>query len=143
MTLAVRVRTVAKWVRRFRDGGVGSRTGRRGPASRNRPPVVARPPVQRDEWPRPGDLTHLDIKPFGPFRRESGIGYTGIPTDRPPGTGWEYVPVARQAARVHRCRRSHARLDTGPFDLHAFAAAPRPALRLTRLPPPLWILGPR
>lgn len=113
---AVSVRTVAKWVRRFRDGRVAaledasSRPGRPPhqtpaetvtairtwretywiPAWRigrvvgvptstvgawlrrlglSRPPVVAGPPVQRHEWPRPGDLVHLNIKPLGRFRQ--------------------------------------------------------------------------
>ena len=26
-------------------------------------------PIQRYEWPHPGDLLHVDIKPLGRFRR--------------------------------------------------------------------------
>jgi transposase InsO family protein len=137
---AISVRTVAKWVRRFRDGGVAAledgssrpgepphqtpaetvtliRTLRETswlPAWRisrvvgvppstvgawlrrlglNRPPVVARPPVQRYEWPRPGDLIHLDIKPLGRFR-QIGHRIHGDPRRSSPGAGWEFVHVA-------------------------------------------------
>ena len=116
---AVSVRTVAKWVRRFREGGVAdSRTARRVPGAPphqtppgavtlirilreqhglpawaigqalrlprstvsawlrrlglNRPPVAPPVPIQRYEWPRPGDLLHVDIKPLG---RIDGIGH--------------------------------------------------------------------
>src|SRR5215831_7631714 len=109
---AVSVRTVAKWVRRFREGGVAaledgsSRPGapshqtppalvaairvlrqeRRLPAwaigralgmprstvsawlrrlGLHRPPAAPPVPVQRYEWPQPGDLLHVDIKPLG------------------------------------------------------------------------------
>jgi transposase InsO family protein len=59
----------------------------------NRPPVAPPVPVQRYEWPSPGDLLHVDIKPLG------GIGCVGhrIHGDRrraTPGIGWEYVHVA-------------------------------------------------
>jgi hypothetical protein len=60
----------------------------------NRPPVVAPAvPIQRYEWPRPGDMIHVDIKPLG------GIGCVGhrIHGDRrraSRGVGWEYVHVA-------------------------------------------------
>ncbi len=137
---AVSVRTVAKWVRRFRQGGVAAledgssrpgepphqtpaetvtliRTLRETswlPAWRisrvvgvptstvgawlrrlglNRPPVVPGPPVQRYEWPRPGDLIHLDIKPLGRFR-QIGHRIHGDPRRSSPGAGWEYVHVA-------------------------------------------------
>ncbi len=136
---AVSVRTVAKWVRRFKDGGVAaleeasSRPGAprhqtsgaialirllrerhalpawaigralRIPRSTvsawlrrlelNRPPGAPPVPVQRYEWPRPGDLLHVDIKPLG---RIGQIGHR-IHGDRrraTPGIGWEYVHVA-------------------------------------------------
>ena len=137
---AVSVRTVAKWVRRFRDGGLAaledgsSRPGRPPhqtpaeivtairtwretywiPAWRisrvvgvptstvgawlrrlglNRPPVVVGPPVQRYEWPRPGDLVHLDIKALGRFR-QIGHRIHGNPRQASPGAGWEYAHVA-------------------------------------------------
>ena len=137
---AVSVRTVAKWVRRFKDGGVAaledasSRPGaalhqtspgavalirllreRHGlpawaigralriPRSTvsawlrrlglNRPPAAPPVPVQRYEWPHPGDLLHVDIKPLG---RIGQVGHR-IHGDRrrsTPGIGWEYVHVA-------------------------------------------------
>jgi transposase InsO family protein len=137
---AVSVRTVAKWVRRFREGGVAalddasSRPGApphqtppaavaliqilrqqhglpawaigralhipRSTVSRwlrrlglNRPPVAPPIPVQRYEWPAPGDLVHVDIKPLG---RIGCVGHR-IHGDRRRGTrgiGWEYVHVA-------------------------------------------------
>ena len=70
--------TVSAWLRRL---GIS-----RAPA---RPPV----PVRRYEWPRPGDLLHVDIKP----RARIGAGGHRIHGDRRRvcrGGGWEYVPVA-------------------------------------------------
>jgi transposase InsO family protein len=137
---AVSVRTVAKWVRRFREGGVpaledaSSRPGapphQTPPAAvalirilrqqhglpawaigralhiprstvggwlrrlgLNRPPETPPIPVQRYEWPMPGDLLHIDIKPLG---RIGCVGHR-IHGDRrraTPGIGWEYVHVA-------------------------------------------------
>jgi transposase InsO family protein len=134
------VRTVAKWVRRYRDGGVAAledASSRPGPPSHQTPPPViaqirllrtahglpawaigravqvprstvgawlrrlgiaklpapAPVPVQRYEWPQPGDLLHLDIKPLG---RIGCVGHR-IHGDRrraTPGIGWEYVHVA-------------------------------------------------
>jgi transposase InsO family protein len=137
---AVSVRTVAKWVRRFKDGGVAaledasSRPG--APPHQTSPGAVAlirllreqhglpawaigqalhiprstvgawlrrlglnRPltappiPIQRYEWPRPGDLLHIDIKPLG---RIDGVGHRihGDRRRRARGVGWEYVHVA-------------------------------------------------
>jgi transposase-like protein len=137
---AVSVRTVAKWVRRFREGGVAaledassrprcaaaSNTARSGGAHSglrqqyglpawaigrvleiprstvsvwlrrmglNRPPAAPPVPVQRYEWPTPGDLLHVDIKPLG---RIDGIGHRihGDRRRRTRGSGWEYVHVA-------------------------------------------------
>jgi transposase InsO family protein len=136
----VSVRTVAKWVRRFREAGVAgledasSKPG--APAHQtppwavtlirwlreqhglpawaigralhiprstvsvwlrrlglNRPAVAPPVPIQRYEWPGPGDMIHVDIKPLG------GIGCVGhrIHGDRrraSPGVGWDYVHVA-------------------------------------------------
>ena len=50
-------------------------------------------PVQRDEWPTPGDLVHLDIKPLG---RIDGVGHRihGDRQRRRRGVGWDYVHVA-------------------------------------------------
>ena len=137
---AVSIRTVAKWVRRFKAGGAAaledasSRPG--APAHQTPPAIVAairvlrqerglpawaigralgvprstvsawlrrlglqRPPaappvpVQRYEWPRPGDLLHVDIKPLG---RIDGVGHRihGDRAQRARGAGWEYVHVA-------------------------------------------------
>jgi len=137
---AVSIRTVAKWVRRFRDRGVAgledgsSRPGApphqtppgavtmirilreqhglpawaigralRVPRSTvsawlrrlglNRPPAVPPVPIQRYEWPTPGDLVHVDIKPLG---RIDGIGHRihGDRRRRQRGAGWEYAHVA-------------------------------------------------
>lgn len=70
--------TVGAWLRRL---GVSRRTG---------PPPV---PVQRYEWPRAGDLLHVDIKPLG---RIAGVGHRihGDRRARARGIGWEYVHVA-------------------------------------------------
>ncbi len=137
---AVSVRTVAKWVRRFREGGVAAledRSSRPGPPPHQTPPAAValirivrqqhglpawaigqalriprstvsgwlrrlglnRPaapppvPIQRYEWPAPGDLVHLDIKPLG---RIDGVGHRihGDRQHRARGIGWEYVHVA-------------------------------------------------
>jgi transposase InsO family protein len=137
---AVSVRTVAKWVRRFREGGVAaledasSRPGapphQTSPGAvalirllreqhglpawaigqalhiprstvgawlrrlgLNRPPTAPTIPIQRYEWPRPGDLLHIDIKPLG---RIDGVGHRihGDRRRRARGIGWEYVHVA-------------------------------------------------
>jgi transposase InsO family protein len=53
------------------------------------PPV----PVQRYEWPRAGDLVHLDIKKLGRIGR-IGHRLTGDRRRRVRGIGWEYVHVA-------------------------------------------------
>jgi transposase InsO family protein len=70
--------TVGAWLRRL---GLQRRP--------SAPPV----PAHRYEWPRPGDLLHLDIKPFARIGR---IGHR-IHGDRRAqvrGSGWEYVHVA-------------------------------------------------
>jgi transposase InsO family protein len=137
---AVSVRTVAKWVRRYREGGVArledgsSRPGQPPhqtpadtvaqiralrerywiPAWRisravgvprstvgawlrrlglQRRPAPQPGAVQRYEWPRPGDLIHLDIKPLGRFR-QVGHRIHGNPGQASPGAGWEYAHVA-------------------------------------------------
>lgn len=137
---AVSVRTVAKWVRRFEEGGVpaledgSSRPGappHQTPAAAvalirmlrqqhglpawaigqalriprstvsawlrrlglNRVGTAPPVPIQRYEWPKPGDLLHLDIKPLG---RIDGVGHRihGDRRRRARGIGWEYVHVA-------------------------------------------------
>jgi transposase InsO family protein len=137
---AVSVRTVAKWVRRFKEGGVAaledasSRPGapphQTPPAAvvlirilrqqhglpawaigralhiprstvsawlrrlgLNQPAAAPAMPIQRYEWPAPGDLVHLDIKPLG---RIDGVGHRihGDRQRRRRGIGWEYVHVA-------------------------------------------------
>jgi len=51
-----------------------------------------REPVIRYEWPKPGDLLHIDIKKLGKFRAV-GHRITGQPTARSRGMGWEFVYV--------------------------------------------------
>lgn len=51
-----------------------------------------REPVIRYEWPKPGDLLHVDIKKLGKFRAV-GHRITGQPTERSRGMGWEFVYV--------------------------------------------------
>ena len=46
--------TVGAWLRRL---GLSQR------------PMAPSVPIQRYEWPHPGDLLHVDIKPLGRFRR--------------------------------------------------------------------------
>ena len=70
--------TVGAWLRRL---GLSQRP--------SAPPV----PIQRYEWPQPGDLLHVDIKPLGRFRRV-GHRIHGNPRLASPGVGWEYVHVA-------------------------------------------------
>jgi transposase len=137
---AVSIRTVAKWVRRFKEAGIvgledgSSRPGApphqtppgavalirilreqhglpawaigqalRLPRSTvsawlrrlglSRPPAAPPAPIQRYEWPQPGDLLHIDIKPLG---RIDGVGHRihGDRRRRARGVGWEYVHVA-------------------------------------------------
>jgi transposase InsO family protein len=52
------------------------------------PPV----PTLRYEWPRPGDMLHMDIKTFGRIARV-GHRVTGDRRDRTRGAGWERVHV--------------------------------------------------
>ena len=49
-------------------------------------------PVLRYEWPRPGQMLHLDIKKLGRIARV-GHRITGDRRDRTRGAGWEYVHV--------------------------------------------------
>lgn len=70
--------TVSAWLRRL------------GLQRRPAPPPV---PVQRYEWPRAGDLVHLDIKPLGRFR-QAGHRVHGDRQRCSRGAGWEYVHVA-------------------------------------------------
>lgn len=70
--------TVSAWLRRL---GI------------SRPPTRPPVPVRRYEWPRPGDLLHVDIKPLARIR---AVGHR-IHGDRrriSRGAGWEYVHVA-------------------------------------------------
>jgi transposase InsO family protein len=55
--------------------------------------LTAPPPVVRYEWPHPGDLVHLDVKPLG---RIAGVGHRihGDRRARVKGIGWEYAHVA-------------------------------------------------
>jgi transposase InsO family protein len=55
--------------------------------------LEAAPPVQRSEWPRAGDLLHLDMKRLG---RIAGVGHRihGDRRARVRGIGWEYLHVA-------------------------------------------------
>jgi transposase InsO family protein len=70
--------TVTAWLRRL---GLNRRPG---------PPPV---PVQRYEWPMPGDMLHIDIKPLG---RIGCVGHRihGDRRQASRGIGWEYVHVA-------------------------------------------------
>jgi transposase InsO family protein len=70
--------TVSAWLRRL---GLNR--------SFSAPPV----PLRRYEWPRPGDLLHLDIKPLGRFR-QAGHRVHGNRRRHSRGAGWEYVHVA-------------------------------------------------
>jgi transposase InsO family protein len=70
--------TVSAWLRRL---------------ELNRPTAAPAAPVQRYEWPTPGDLIHLDIKPLGRFR-QAGHRVHGDRQRCSPGAGWEYVHVA-------------------------------------------------
>jgi transposase InsO family protein len=55
--------------------------------------LTAPPPVIRYEWPCPGDLVHLDVKPLA---RIAGVGHRiqGDRRARVKGIGWEYAHVA-------------------------------------------------
>lgn len=52
-------------------------------------------PVQRYEWPFPGDLVHLDVKKLGRIKDGGGHRIHGRgPGTRQPGIGWDFVHVA-------------------------------------------------
>ena len=72
--------TVGAWLRRL---GLSQR------------PIAPSVPIQRYEWPHPGDLLHVDIKPLGRFRRV-GHRIHGNPRLASPGAGWEYVRARRR-----------------------------------------------
>jgi transposase len=60
----------------------------------SRLPAPERPAVIRNEWPRPGNLVHMDVKKSGKFT-EPGHKMTGDRTRRSRRVGWEYwLPVA-------------------------------------------------
>jgi len=87
--------------------------------SRLAPPLV----IQRYEWPRAGDLLHLDIKPLGRIR---GIGHRihGDHAVRQRGVGYEYVHVAiDDATRLAfvEVRRSQRRRACAAFLRNALA----------------------
>jgi transposase InsO family protein len=50
------------------------------------------PPVRRYEWPRPGQLVHVDTKKLGRFAT-AGHRVHGDPRTRQRGIGWEFVHV--------------------------------------------------
>jgi transposase InsO family protein len=54
--------------------------------------LEAVPPVVRYEWPRPGQMLHLDIKKLGRIAR-IGHRITGHRRDTVRGAGWEFVHV--------------------------------------------------
>jgi transposase InsO family protein len=136
----VSVRTVAKWVHRYRRGGAGAladASSRPGPAAHQTSPAVvgllrhlrerhglpgwalaqalklprstagawlrrlglqrlpAAParPVQRYEWPVPGDMIHVDIKALGRFH-QPGHRVHGDRRRASRGAGWEFAHVA-------------------------------------------------
>ena len=62
--------TVGAWLRRF---GLSQR------------PMAPSVPIQRYEWPHPGDLLHVDIKPLGRFRRVPAFTATRASHRRMPG----------------------------------------------------------
>ena len=98
----------------------------------SRPPAVPPVPVQRYEWPRPGDLLHLDIKPLGRFRQPGHR----IHADRriaSPGAGWEYVhadspvhtPDQRESGTLHS--NAHSGLGLRPRVRDVTSTPPRAA----------------
>lgn len=50
-------------------------------------------PVLRYEWPKPGDLVHVDIKPLGRFDRPGHRIHGRGKTPRSKGAGWDFVHV--------------------------------------------------
>jgi len=78
-----------------------------------------REPVVRYEWPKPGDLLHIDIKKLGKFR-EVGHRITGQPSGRSRGMGWEFVYVcvddASRLAYVEILENEQAVTAVGFFD---------------------------
>ena len=75
------------------------------------------PPIVRYEWPRPGQLLHLDIKKLGRIVR-IGHRITGNRRDRTHGAGWEFVHVCvDDCSRVAYAERLG---DEGPHTVAAF-----------------------
>ena len=62
--------------------------------------LSAPPVIRRYEWPRPGDLVHVDTKRLGRFAT-AGHRIHGDPRTRQRGIGWEFV---------HVCIDDHSRL---------------------------------
>jgi transposase InsO family protein len=97
--------------------------------------LAARPPLVRYEWPRPGQLLHLDIKKLG---RIGHVGHriTGDRRGQAHGIGWEYVHVC-----IDDCSRvAYAEVlgdETGPtvaaFLRRAVAWFRRRGVRVTRV----------
>lgn len=93
------------------------------------------PPVQRYEWPRAGDLLHLDMKRLA---RIAGVGHRmhGDRRARVRGIGWEYLHVAvddaTRLAYVEVLAAEDAGAATG-FFRRALAWYRRRGVRIRRL----------
>jgi len=97
--------------------------------------LTAPPPVTRYEWPRPGDLVHLDVKPLG---RIAGVGHRihGDRRARVKGIGWEYVHVAiddHSRAAYVEVLPDQTGATTAAFLQRTVAWFARRGVRITRL----------
>lgn len=62
----------------------------------NRQPVAPAAPIQRYEWPRPGDMIHVDIKPPAALGA-SGTGSTAIVDGRVGASVGDGDPARRRS----------------------------------------------
>jgi transposase InsO family protein len=99
------------------------------------PPLVPRPPVQRYEWARPGELVHVDTKALG---RIGMVGHriTGVRQHRTRGIGWEHVHVCiDDASRLSyvEVRATNQQADTVAFLERAVAWFAARGVRIERV----------
>lgn len=93
------------------------------------------PPIRRYEWPRPGDLVHLDVKPLA---RIAGVGHRihGDRRARVKGIGWEYAHVAiddHSRAAYVEVLPDQTGATTAAFLQRTIAWFARRGVRLTRV----------
>ena len=97
--------------------------------------LTAPAPVTRYEWPHPGDLVHLDVKPLA---RIAGVGHRihGDRRARVQGIGWEYAHVAiddHSRAAYVEVLPDQTGATTAAFLARTLAWFARRGVRITRI----------